>query len=139
MIGKQLCRHCGATGIDPGNPLQKCEQCKGLGDLPQGDPNPVGPGIQRLVDAAQVREKPGAAPMMIAWDKVKVLKAERLVDKLTAVYGRADRRQRRAYNKLTREAIKLGVLVPVPKPCPHGQPGGKGCPWCKGAEEVVDA
>ena len=68
MVGKQLCRHCGATGIDPGNPLQKCEQCKGLGDLPQGEPNPVGPGIQRLVDAAQVREKPGAAPMMIAWD-----------------------------------------------------------------------
>ncbi len=132
MLDKQTCRKCGSTGVDPVTPTQHCPQCGGFGWLSQGVPNPVGPGVQRLVQAAQVGEKPGAAPMMIAWDKVKVLKAENLVDKLTAVYGRRDRRQRRAYAKLTQRAIELEVLVAVPKPCPHGQPGGKECPWCVG-------
>lgn len=114
MEGKQACRNCGATGIDPEVPTQKCEQCAGRGELSQEEPNPVGPGVQRLVEAAQAAEPEREGAMMIDWPAVKGKSRVDLIKRLTAVYGRRNRKERQTYVILAKKAVKLGLLVPVP-------------------------
>jgi hypothetical protein len=80
--------------------------------------NKPGPGVKRLVQAARA-QAPKTAPkgpaMMILWEKVDGFEAALLVQKLQATQPQRNRKQRQAYNAHCRAAVKLGILVEVPK------------------------
>ena len=106
------CRHCGATGLEPDNPTQKCHQCEGKCIVSTAEPNPAGPGLERLSLAAKAATPQHTGPtMMVAWDKVKTPADHLLMENIKALYGRRTRRQRRAFAALTRQAVKAGILV----------------------------
>lgn len=112
------CRRCGATGRDPEKPTTPCKQCQGQKFVGTDKQNKPGPGVKRLVQAARAqapKQAPQGPAMMILWEKVKSREAVMLVESLKATQPQRDRKQRRAYNAHCRQAVRMGILVPVPK------------------------
>lgn len=110
------CRHCGATGRDQEDPNKRCGQCDGAGSVQEGKPNPIGPGVKRLVEHAQaVGPKGGGAAYMFLHERANTPELAQLVEDITRVYPRRNRMERRRYAKLALQAMRLGILVRVPE------------------------
>ena len=114
MWSTQICRSCGATGLEPGEPKKKCGQCDGVGYMDLDAENPAGPGVKRLALAAKAANPQHKGPaMMIEWPRVKTRADRELIDAIREADGRRTRKQRRAWATLTRRAIRQGLLVPA--------------------------